>query len=145
MAATTRLHRLEAEDFVAGAMRLPNGAIAGLTATTAAFPGGPESIAIDFEHASARLEGGRLVVRFHDGRVETVGEEGGSGGGADPMGFTHAWHRAVIQDFALAVLEEREPAVSGRSALHVHRLIDALLLSSAERRVVGLQEIAVPS
>lgn len=84
-------------------------------------------------------------MRFHDGRVETAGEEGGSGGGADPMGFTHAWHRAVIQDFALAVLEGREPAVSGRSALHVHRLIDALLLSSAERRVVGLQEVAVPS
>lgn len=84
-------------------------------------------------------------MRFHDGRVQTAGEEGGSGGGADPMAFTHEWHRAVIQDFAQAVLEGREPAVSGRSALHVHRLIDALLLSSAEKRVVGLREIAAAS
>jgi predicted dehydrogenase len=46
------------------------------------------------------------------------------------MDFPHDWHRAVIADFLDAVEEGREPASSGRSALAVHRLIDALLLSA---------------
>lgn len=138
MVATTLLHRMEAEDFVAGAMRFPNGAIAALSATTAAFPGGPDLIAIDFEHASARLEGGRLTLRWHDGRTEVVGEESGSGGGADPMGFTHEWHRALIEDFARAVLAGRAPVACGESALSMHRVIDALLLSAREGRTISM-------
>jgi predicted dehydrogenase len=46
------------------------------------------------------------------------------------MDFPHDAHRAVIADFLDAVEEGREPSSSGRSALAVHRLIEALLLSA---------------
>jgi UDP-N-acetyl-2-amino-2-deoxyglucuronate dehydrogenase len=140
MAATTRLHRMEAEDMVAGALRWNSGAVASLIATTAAYPGGADCIVLEFERASARLEAGVLTLRHRDGTVATVGAAGGSGGGADPMAFTHEWHRRAIEDFVLAVREGREPNVSGASALKVHRLIDALLASAAQGRQTTVQD-----
>jgi predicted dehydrogenase len=139
--AGTVAHRMEAEDFVGAGLRFPGGALGALMATTAAFPGGAESIAIGGALGAARLEGGRLRLAWRDGRVESVGEASGTGGGADPMAFPHDWHRDLIADFADAVREGREPAVSGRQGLAVHRLIDALARSSAERRAVALTEI----
>ncbi len=134
VAATTALHRLEGEDFAAAGLLLEGGVPGSLMATTAAFPGGPEQILIVGERASVLLEGGTLLLRRPDGTEERIGEAGGTGGGAAFMDFPHDWHRAVIADFLDAVEEGREPAVSGRSALRVHRLIDALLLSARRGR-----------
>ncbi|MDA4847487.1 Gfo/Idh/MocA family protein [Hoeflea poritis] len=138
VAATTPFHRMEAEDFVAGGMRFDNGATGSLMATTAAFPGGAESIAIDCEAASAHLQSGTLTIDWRDGRTETVGEAAGTGGGADPMAFPHDWHRDLIRDFVDAAKSGRDPAVTGREALRVHHLIDALMESSREGRAVKL-------
>lgn len=140
IAATTSLHQLEAEDFVAGGLRFSNGAVGALMATTAAYPGDAESITADFDSASAHLQSGVLTVTWRDGRVETFGETATTGGGADPMAFTHEWHRDVIADFVDAVRVGRPPCVSGREALNVHRLIDALVSSSREKRAVSLEE-----
>ena len=65
-----------------------------------------------------------------------TGAVSGTGGGADPMAFPHDWHRDVIADFAAAVRAGRLPAVPGRAALAVHRLIDALTLSAREGRTL---------
>ena len=46
------------------------------------------------------------------------------------MAFSHMHHRAVLQDFLDAIEQDRQPKVSGREALKVHRLIEALLLSA---------------
>jgi predicted dehydrogenase len=56
------------------------------------------------------------------------------------MAFDHGAHRAVIADFTAALVEGREPAITGRSALDVHRLIDAMLTSSREGRRVRVEE-----
>lgn len=132
LAATTGLHAMETEDFVAGGLEFANGAVGSLMATTAAFPGGAESLTLGFDRASAVLSGGVLTVNWMDGRTETIGEGSNSGGGADPMAFPYDWHMAQIADFADAVQEKREPISTGRSALAVHRLIDALIASSRE-------------
>jgi len=50
------------------------------------------------------------------------------------MAFTNEAHRGVLVDFLDALDAGRAPRVSGAEALKVHRLIDALLRSSAERR-----------
>ena len=105
-------------------------------ATTAAYPGGAESITIGCERASAHLQSGTLTISWRDGRSETVGETAGTGGGADPMAFPHDWHRDLIADFLSCVRDGREPEVSGRGSLGVHRLIDALVASSGEGRAV---------
>lgn len=139
--ATTGLHRMESEDFVAGGLVFESGAVGSLVATTASFPGEAESIALDFEHASTRLQSGVLAIHYHDGRDESFGQSASTGGGSDPMAFTHDWHRSLIEDFLDAVRDHRAPAVTGRAALETHRLIDALVLSAQEGRRVDLNEI----
>lgn len=137
MARTTRLHQMETEDFVSAGLEFANGAVGSLMATTAAFPGGAESLTLVFEQASATLTAGNLTVRTMDGQTLVEGESTEGGGGADPMAFPFDWHKSQIADFAEAVRAGRPPLSNGHTALHVHRLIDALMRSSGEgRRVV---------
>ncbi len=136
LTATTALHQMETEDFVAGGMEFANGAVGALMATTANFPGGAESLTLNFEKASATLTGGNLTLNWMDGRAETVGEASNSGGGADPMAFPFDWHQAQIEDFVEAVRQDRQPLSTGHSALNVHRLIEALIRSGREGKRV---------
>jgi predicted dehydrogenase len=139
MVGTTVLHRMEAEDSVTAALRFANGALGTVWATTASYPGAGESIAIDFERGVARLSGGTLTVSRHDGAVQVIGAgDSETGGGADPMAFSHQRHRAVIADFVAAVRENRDPLIRGTDALAVQRLIEAIVASSRERRAISL-------
>ena len=133
--ATTGLHQMEAEDFACGGLRFHSGAVGSVVATSATFPGSTESIVIDGSDATAVLEGGNLKVLWRDGRREEQGEVSGTGGGADPMAFPCDWHRDLIADFALAIRDRRPPAITGREALKVHALIDAMLASSRTGRI----------
>jgi predicted dehydrogenase len=138
LASTTGFHQMETEDFVAGGLEFENRAMGALMATTANFPGGAESLTLNFEKASATLTGGNLSLKWFDGREETIGEASNSGGGADPMAFPYDWHMAQIAEFVDAVQSNRQPRSTGQSALRVHRLIDALIASSREGRRVTL-------
>ncbi|PCI54264.1 MAG: oxidoreductase [Alphaproteobacteria bacterium] len=140
VAATSKLHKMESEDFVAAGLKFKNGAVGSLTASTVNFPGSVENIHLHFEYASAVFQGEALTVHWRDGRVETVGEPADTGGGADPMAFPHDWHRDLIADFAEAILNDKDPCVSGKVGLRVHRLIDALVVSSREQRAVHLDD-----
>src|SRR2546423_4916434 len=139
-ATTSRVHQMETEDLVAAAVKYENGALGTIDATTAAYPGFPERIEIIGEKATASLVGSDLVVAHHDGRVPELKTEYGAGGtGADPMAFPNDWHRAVIADFLDALDEKREPPISRREALKVHRLIDALLEAGATGKTVTVK------
>lgn len=138
MARTSRLHKMESEDFVSAGLEFADGAIGSLVATTADYPGGGESITLNCRNGTAMLRTAQLDVHWHSGKTETFGGEGASGGGADPMAFTHEWHQAIIEDFAEAVTEDRDPVASGAKALAVHRLIDALVTSSTRKQAVSL-------
>lgn len=130
MMRRTPLHQLEAEDWAGAMFTMQSGAIGSLTATTAAYPGGAETITIQGTKAAAHLESGVLTLTDMAGGTQTFGAKGGTGGGADPMAFTHAWHQSVIEDFATALEENRPPMTTGRSALLVHAVIDAMTRAS---------------
>jgi UDP-N-acetyl-2-amino-2-deoxyglucuronate dehydrogenase len=141
MVATTGLHRMEAEDFVVAGLHFAGGAVGQMFATTASFPGKGETITLHCAHGSAHLEAGILRIDRHDGQSETLGQAATSGSGADPMAFTSDWHRAVIEDFADAVVTGHAPICPGRDALEVHRLIAAIEKSGHTRGAVALGEI----
>ncbi|PUB18508.1 Gfo/Idh/MocA family protein [Yoonia sediminilitoris] len=141
MAHTTILHEMEAEDYVTAGLRFANGAAGSLIASTALFPGAAESITLHFEQCVATLQSGELRLKWRDGRTELRGESTATGGGADPMAFTHAWHRDVIADFADSLRTRTAPAVTGRDALHVHGLITALLQSSDLKRAISVPDL----
>ncbi len=136
VAGTSALHRMETEDTVGAGLRFASGALGGLFATTASFPGVGEQLTLGCTQATATIAGGSLGVQWHDGRTEMLEGEARTGGGADPMAFSNDAHRALIGDFVDAVAAGRDPAVTGEQALAVHRLIDALLLSAHEGRSV---------
>ena len=137
-ARTSALHRMECEDSVAALLHYPGGLTAVLQATTAAAPGFAERIEIDGSLGTATLEAGVLTAHLAGGETVTVGASAGTGGGADPMAFDHGPHRALLQDFVRAVQAGREPAVSGRSALDVQRVIEAVMASSRSGHAVTL-------
>ena len=138
MAATSPLRAIDTEDVVGAAIAFANGAIGTIDATTVSYPGFAERIELACERGTAVLEAESLNVFFKDGR--TLSHEGGpsKSGGADPMAFSHEAHKALISDFLDAVEQGREPAVSGREAIRVQELIEALLESSQSRRFVEL-------
>ncbi|MGH7152610.1 MAG: Gfo/Idh/MocA family protein [Acetobacteraceae bacterium] len=123
----TALHRMETEDYAAALVRLGNGAPGTIVATTAFHPGAPERIEIIGSKGSARLDGGNLHLSFLDGREETLRDEGGSGSGANLMGFSHEAHKAVLSDFLDAIEAGRDPAIPGEEALATQRVIEDIL------------------
>ena len=125
------LRRTDTEDIACAVVSYASGAFGVIDATTVAYPGYPERIEIAGTEGTALLEGDRLLVQRPDHPpLEVTGASGG-GGGADPMAFSPEAHRRLIEEFLDAVASEREPLNSGRSALAVHALIDAMLASSA--------------
>ncbi|WP_416357590.1 Gfo/Idh/MocA family protein [Aureimonas phyllosphaerae] len=130
-ATTSRAHRMETEDVAHAALRFPNGALGAVSATTAAFPGFPDAIDLFGTLGSLRLDSSSVAVMLADGRQWRI-EDGtvGNGTGADPMAFSSANHQRLLADFLDSLTEGREPRVSGREALKVHALIDAILASS---------------
>jgi len=129
---TSPLRKIDTEDTVAAAVRYANGASGVIDATTVTYPGYPERIEIAGTRGSAVLEVESLTVNFMDGEQLVRGGTSAGGGGADPMAFSHEHHRRVLAEFLDAIDQQRAPTNSGRSALHVQRLIDALLASARD-------------
>ncbi|MCZ0964327.1 hypothetical protein OU682_22420, partial [Paracoccus sp. EF6] len=97
-----------------------------IMATTACFPGMPETITLIFERMTIRIDGLQAQVFHHDGQVETLGGEGTSGSAADPMAFDHTSHRNLISAF-LDTLEGKAPlAVDLTDLLKTRELIHAM-------------------
>ena len=126
---TSPLRAIDTEDIVAGSVRYANGATGVIDATTVTFPGYPERIEIAGTAGSAVLEVETLTVNSMNGERFRLDGAAAGGGGADPMAFSHEHHRRVLAEFLDSIDGRREPMNAGRSALHVQRLIDALLAS----------------
>lgn len=141
MTATTGLHRMEAEDFVSAGLRFANGAVGTLFASTASRPGRSEDIVLHYDGASVRLQSGFLQIDWQDGSSKVIGVTEASGAGADPMAFSSDLHRAMIADFADCLGTGAEPLASGRSALPVHALIEAIERSGRMGARVQVEQV----
>ncbi|MBV9754823.1 MAG: Gfo/Idh/MocA family oxidoreductase [Hyphomicrobiales bacterium] len=129
-AKTSALRKIDTEDVVGAAITFADGAIGTIDATTVAYPGFPERIELACERATIVLAAETLDVFYKDGRhLHEEGPESKSGG-ADPMAFSHEAHRGVIADFIDALGDDRDSEISGREALKVQLLIEALLRSA---------------
>lgn len=137
----TPLHDLEAEDWAGAVFELQSGAVGSLMATTAAFPGQSESLAIQGSKGAALLTEGSLKIEFLNGHSETHGGLAKTGSGADPMAFTHDWHTAIIENFAHTIGTGGTPLASGQSALMAQAIIDAMQQSNTEKRQVEVRAV----
>jgi predicted dehydrogenase len=136
--STSGLRRMDTEDIACAVVDYACGAVGVIDTTTVAYPGYPERIEVAGTRGTAVLEGDSLVVQRQGAPpIHEAGSSGG-GGGADPMAFSPDAHRRLIDEFLSAVRDGREPVNSGRSALPVHALIDAMLESSSGGRGVTI-------
>ena len=141
LAATSKSHDMEAEDFVSAGLRFASGAMGHVFATTSAYPGRGETITLHCAKGSVTLDAGTLRIDWRDGRAQTLGHAATSGSGADPMAFTSDWHQWMIEDFARSLAENRPCLVTGEEALKVHALIDALERSSKSGTICTVEAV----
>ena len=125
---TSPLHVMEAEDIASALLTFHSGATGVLNASTAAYPGGAESIGLTTSRAQVLLQGDTLHIDWHGGRQDHIAPDAatGTGGGADPMAFSHAWHQSVIEDFVNSIRNNTTPLAPPDQALHVHAVIHAM-------------------
>lgn len=138
-AKTSPQRRIDTEDMVGAGIEFKNGALGTIDATTVAYPGFPERIELACEKGTAALVAETLDIFYRDGRHVRHEGAASKSGGADPMAFPNDAHKALIVDFLDAIDADREPEVSGREALKIHFLIEALLRSAEQQKPVTVQ------
>ncbi|OSP54704.1 Gfo/Idh/MocA family protein [Pseudoruegeria sp. SK021] len=141
LAATTALHNMESEDFVSAGVTFANGAVGSIFATTAAFPGRSDELVFYCANGTARLQSDLLELDWQDGRKDVFGQDAPSGAGADPMAYSSERHRALIEDFATSLRDQRPSVVTGRDALMVHGLIEAIEISARDGKTVAVRNM----
>jgi len=143
---TRALHEsLEVEDTAMAWLKFKNGALGVIQGSTACFPGEARRVELKGSTGSATLIDDRPTLwqfeneQSGDDEVRSWSEETQIGGGAsDPNAISIEGHRAQIEDFALAILEQREPAIPGRQGRRAVELICAIYESDKNGRIVRL-------
>jgi len=146
---TRAMHQnIEVEDTAMAWLSFKSGALGVIQGSTACFPGEPKRIEIKGSSGSATLTDDRPTFwQFadenpRDEALRSWAQESSIGGGAsDPNAISIEGHRAQIEDFALAISENREPSVSGREARRSVELICAIYESDRTGQTVQLNSI----
>ena len=124
---------IEAETVAAVTVRLAGGALGTITGTTLAYDGLPQRVLICGTEGSCAFAGDELVYfKTTTPFEETAGPAAmaapgvGGGGAADPLSISDQGHLSNIRDFALAVRDNRPPAVTGHDARRVTRALEMI-------------------
>ena len=80
-----------------------------------------------------------LLLIGGNGEKEEYGEESGTGGSADPMAFPFDWHKDLILNFAKSISTNEKFEITGKEALKVHYLIDAMIESSKKNKLITME------
>lgn len=110
-------HDVEVEDHAAAVLRHAGGMIGTIVASTVARPGFPARLEVHAEWGSVVLENDVITRWAVDGLPNpSTPPVGAIHSGASVAVTDTAGHEAILADFAEAVREDREPAVSADSA-----------------------------
>jgi predicted dehydrogenase len=120
LACADTLHRdIEVEDTLAATLRLANGAVATITATTTAAPGFPHRVEVYGTKGGIQVEG-EAAVRWRlvepSAAIVQPAETDTSiaaGAGSDPKGIAPTGHIAILRDFIHSLHQNRAPMVDG--------------------------------
>ncbi len=119
--ATTAAHDMEAEDLLVANIAFASGVLGVLSATTASFPGAPETVAVSGTAANVVLEAGSVRNWDQDEQLLGKATEVASGVlssaalGSRNLGETA--HRLQLADVVDAIVEDRSPAIRGEDGL----------------------------
>ena len=121
---TTLLHKIEAEDTAVATLEFANGALGILHATTAAYPGYPRRVEISGTEGTVILEHDRIIaVDLRNARAPVIesaaADENKSSSSAAVSDFRG--HQAMLEDFLVAIQNNRAPGCDGDRRPAQHR------------------------
>lgn len=131
----TVAHRIEVEDLAAAVLRFKNGALGIIEAGTSFYPGFPTRLEVHGLDGTVVIEGDKLAVwslkgeESQEERREPVATEG-MAAWARPEAVPPINHARLLRDFALSILEDREPYVSGEEGRKSLEVVMAIYKSS---------------
>lgn len=151
----TASHDIEVEDVAAALIEYKNGAIGVIQGSTSVYPGLAERLEVHGTAGTVIAEADRIKLwetnPEEDGSKYGRGvqsqpvpnvhthepEESAGTGASDPSAIWGEQHRLQIEDFVRAILDNREPAMTGEMALEPLKIILAIYKSSRQggRRV----------
>ena len=138
---------IEVEDTAAVVMKFRNGAVGQILAATSMYPGVPRRLHIAGRDGFAEvLEDQLTTFQFRNEHPDDAatrqrfGRATQHGGGASsPMAMSHENHRRNLEDFFLALSQDREPALTATEAAKAVQIIDACYESARTNRPVRLE------
>ena len=138
--ADTLTHQIEAEDTAVGVLRSEGGALLSLSATTSVAESNlEERITVVGSKGSVvlgptvqQVEFWRVPEEDEDALKEEIGEAPARSGWQS--------HADALRDFERAIRTGSPPQLSGSSAVHVIRVIEALVTSAAQHRPVLVED-----
>ncbi len=151
---TVAHERIEVEDMANALVEYRNGAIGVIQGSTATYPGLAERLEVHGKWGTAVIEADRFKVWDVDPAAAQAGFYGhgvlkqpapnlavvsapSGATSSDPSAVWAEQHRLQIEDFTKAILDDRDPAITGRDALKPLEVILAIYESARQggRRV----------
>lgn len=121
--ATLAHERIEVDDVATAVLKFENGGMGIIETSTAIYPGFNKRLEILGTKGSVVMEEETILSwKFEeetdeDEKIRAKYEsERSSGGSADPLAINYEGHMFQFDDFALAIIEDREPFVNGEEA-----------------------------
>ena len=136
--ATLSHERIEVEDTAVATVKFENGALGVIEGSTSVYPGFLKKIEISGTEGSVVLEEEALKVWSFKNeteedekiRREFFNKNEFGGGASDPKAINTLGHEREFHDLADAIINKREPKVSGESASEAVKIITAIYESA---------------
>ncbi|MEX2683591.1 MAG: Gfo/Idh/MocA family protein [Candidatus Sigynarchaeota archaeon] len=132
-----RVHDIEVDDNTCAAFLFESGAFGTIQTSTSTKAAFPAKLTIFGSEGGVELDGNVLTVFKADGtkeRTDYAAREGGQVASAtDPKKFSVVAHARLMNDFANAIREDREPLVNGVEGLRSLKVVRAVYDSSGDR------------
>lgn len=133
---------IEVEDTAVAAIRFASGAFGILEGTTSVYPGMDHRIELHGEHGTICVDGEKIT------KWSVPGEESAEQDGAveigstasDPKAIAGAGHQIQIQDLCRAIIDDRDPMITGEEARNAVEVILAVYESARTGRPVKLPQ-----
>ncbi len=133
--------RIDVEDNAVAVLRFRSGALGIINGSTSIYPGAPRRIEVLGTHGTAVFEDEALTTwKFKNERKEdeeirtkygSVSSKGGSNSATD---INYIGHMRAFDDFASAIIEKRDPLVTGEEAIKSIKVISAIYRSAKSGR-----------
>ncbi|MEX2639141.1 MAG: Gfo/Idh/MocA family oxidoreductase [Balneolales bacterium] len=132
---------IEGEDNVVASLQFKNGAMGMIQASTSMVPPMNRSVEINGTKGTALLEGDLFrLIQSEEDLAKKAGSDGASGSSSPLAGFSENNHKKQYDQIMDAILEDKEPVVSGEDSLKSLAIVNAIYASAERKQPVYMKE-----